>query len=111
MKMRTKSVAASFLATVAAVCLTIAPAPTAVAGDVAYGEYLAGECTTCHRPDGKESNIPDIIGWPAESFVAVLQSYKTKERENRVMQTIASGLGDEEMAALAAYFESLKPAE
>ncbi len=87
--------------------LVHAPA-AAKAGDPAYGEYLAGECVTCHRTDGKDSNIPDITGWPAEAFVAVLQSYKTKERENRVMQTIAAGLGDDEMAALAAYFASLK---
>lgn len=80
------------------------------AGDPAYGEYLSGECVTCHRVDGKETNIPDITGWPPEAFISVLQSYKAKERENKVMQTIAAGLGDDEMAALAAYFGQLKPA-
>ncbi|MEM7777032.1 MAG: c-type cytochrome [Pseudomonadota bacterium] len=79
------------------------------AGDSAYGEYLANECVTCHRVDGTQTNIPDITGWPEEAFVAVLVSYKTKERENRVMQTIAAGLGDAEMAALAAYFAKVKP--
>ena len=97
------------LAVVASVPLgVILGTPSSFAGDPAYGEYLSGQCTTCHRRDGTESNIPDIVGWPEESFVAVLQSYKTKERENATMQTIARTLGDEEMAALAAYFASLK---
>ncbi len=78
-------------------------------GDIAFGEYLSGECVTCHRQDGQDKGIPAIVGWPADQFTAVLQSYKTKDRRNQVMQTIAGRLSDQEMAALAAYFESLKP--
>lgn len=79
------------------------------AGDLAFGEYLSGECVTCHRIDGQDKGIPPIIGWPADQFEAVLQSYKAKDRANPVMQTIAGRLSAEDMAALAAYFESLKP--
>jgi cytochrome c len=79
------------------------------ATDVAFGEYLAGECVTCHRKDGQDKGIPSIIGWPTDQFVAVLQSYKMKDRPNQVMQTITAGLGDPEMHALAAYYASLKP--
>jgi cytochrome c len=81
----------------------------AQAADVAFGEYLAGECMTCHRKDGDVKGIPSIIGWPQDQFVAVLQSYKAKDRPNQIMQTITARLGDAEMAALAAYYESLKP--
>ena len=56
-----------------------------------------------------DKGIPSIVGWPADQFTAVLQSYKTKDRRNQVMQTIAGRLSDDDMAALAAYFESLKP--
>jgi cytochrome c len=77
------------------------------ASDVAFGEYLAGECVTCHQRSGKANGIPAITGWPKESFVAVLNSYKVKERDNIVMQAIAARLKDDEVAALAAYFESL----
>ena len=84
-------------------------ADPAIAGDVAYGEYLSSQCVTCHQPDGADRGIPPIVGWPADSMVAVLSSYKSRERNNQVMQTIATGLGDEEMAALAAYFASLEP--
>ena len=79
------------------------------AADLAYGEYLAGECFTCHRKDGSEKGIPAIVGWPADQFVAVLDSYRTKVRENATMRTIASRFSKEEMEALAAYFATLKP--
>jgi cytochrome c553 len=83
----------------------------AAAQDVAYGEYLSSQCTTCHQLSGKDKGIPSIIGWDTESFVAVMGSYKRKERENQAMQTIAASMGDEEIAALAAYFATLKPKE
>jgi cytochrome c553 len=35
--------------------------------------------------------------------------YRAKRRYNAIMQTIAARLSDEEIAALAAYFGSLKP--
>jgi cytochrome c553 len=77
-------------------------------GDRDMGEYLSAECVTCHQPSGKVvEGIPAIIGWPEDQFVAVMQSFKRRERDNQVMQTMASRLSDEEMAALAAYFGSL----
>lgn len=82
----------------------------ASATDVALGEYLSGQCTTCHQLSGKVSGIPAIVGWDSESFVAVMQSYKRKEREHQVMRTIAGSLSDEDIAALAAYFATIKPA-
>lgn len=86
-------------------------AATAAAQDIEYGEYLSNQCTTCHQLSGKDNGIPPIVGWDAESFIAVLGSYKRKERENQAMQTIAASLGEEEIAALAAYFATLKPKE
>lgn len=79
-----------------------------IKGDRDLGEYLSSECVTCHQPSGKQVGaIPVIIGWPEDQFVAVMQSFKRRERDNQVMQTMASRLSDEEMAALAAYFGSL----
>lgn len=77
-------------------------------GDPAFGEYLSSACVACHRGDGADKGIPPIVGWPADQFVAVLKSYKLKERDNQVMQAIAGRLNEEEMAALAAYYESIK---
>lgn len=79
-------------------------------GDRAFGEYLAGECVTCHLPSGRQvGGIPAIIAFPEDAFIAIMQSYAKKERDNQVMQTIAAKFKDDELAALAAYFGSLKP--
>ena len=67
--------------------LVTAPAASS-GGDPAYGEYLSSACVTCHRLDGANKGIPSIVGWPADQFIAVLNSYRTKERDNQVMQTI-----------------------
>lgn len=81
---------------------------SALEGDPEYGEYIAGECVTCHQVSGKEDGIPSITGWPKENFIHALVEYKSKLRANPVMQTVTNRLGDEEMAALAAYFATLK---
>jgi cytochrome c553 len=81
------------------------------AGDIALGEYLSSGCLTCHQKSGHVTGgVPAIVGWPAEQFTAVMQAYRSKERENEVMRAIASPLSNEDIAALAAYFGSLKPA-
>lgn len=79
----------------------------AEAADAAFGEYLSSECATCHRRDGENQGIPSIVGWSADQFVAVMQSYKSKDRPNVVMQTIAGRLSEQEIHALAAYYASL----
>ena len=75
--------------------------------DVAYGEYLAGECVTCHSTDGADKGIPNIIGLEAEGFAHIMHSYRNKELENKVMQLVAGRLDDEQIASLAVYFASL----
>ncbi len=101
-------IAISLAASVAGAFLTGA---AFAAADLEYGEYLSGECVTCHSATGADKGIPSITGWDAESFVLVMKAYKSKERENPVMQIIASRLDDEQMAALAAYFATLPEGE
>jgi cytochrome c553 len=78
-------------------------------GDRAFGEHLSAECVTCHQPTGRFAGIPPIVGWPEDTFVAVMNEYRLKQRPNPVMQTLAGRLSNEEIAALAAYFGSLPP--
>jgi cytochrome c len=85
------------------------PAILALEGDPAYGEYLSGECTTCHQASGAADGIPAVTGWPEEDFVLALHAYKEKIRPHPVMQMIAGRLGNDEIAALAAYFATLSP--
>lgn len=98
-------------ASIALAALAVALAGRAEAndtkGDIALGEYLAGECVTCHRAAGPVDGIASISGWPEDAFVAVLRDYRGKVRTNQVMQGFASRLTDQDMVALAAYFASL----
>jgi cytochrome c553 len=73
--------------------------------DIGYGEYLAGECVTCHRKSG--TGIPQINGIEAETFVTIMKAYRSKELDNKVMQMMAGRLDDEQIISLAAYFSSL----
>ncbi|MEM8728331.1 MAG: c-type cytochrome [Pseudomonadota bacterium] len=79
----------------------------AIEGDIEYGEYLASECTTCHLADGGNDGIPGIIGWDPAEFVTAMHAYKDKYRENPVMQMVTGRLANDEIAALAAYFQGL----
>ncbi len=82
------------------------PSILAIDGDPDYGEYLSGECVTCHQESGNAEGIPSITGWPREDFVVALHAYKNQNRPHPVMRMIAGKLSDEEIAALAAYFEA-----
>ncbi|CUH77810.1 c-type cytochrome [Tropicibacter naphthalenivorans] len=84
------------------------PEILAIVGDAEYGEYLASECLTCHQSDGADAGIPSITRWHPEDFVVAMHAYKRKLRPHPVMQMMAGRLSDEEIAALAAYFENLE---
>ena len=79
----------------------------AIVGDIDYGEYLSSECTTCHHAQGIDEGIPAITGWPIESFVWALHSYKSGARKHPIMEMITQRLSNEEIAALAIFFESI----
>lgn len=94
--------------TAVAVDHELAPEILAIVGDPAYGEYLSGECTSCHQTSGAGEGIPSITNWPNDDFVTAMHAYKVGVRAHPVMQMMAGRLSDEEIAALAAYFESIE---
>lgn len=108
-----------FVITACALAVGITTAITTTSADdkkakkeqIEFGQYLSSSCVTCHKLDGKDTGIPSIIGWDEESFVEVLLSFKTKERENKAMQTVAATLSKTDMAALAAYYATIKEKE
>jgi cytochrome c553 len=83
--------------------MTMACGPS-LAGDVAYGEYLAAECSACHRVDAASSVIPPLRYLSYEYVVAALKDYRSGTRANATMQSVARSLGDAEIEALAAYY-------
>jgi cytochrome c len=95
----TRAVAASFL--------TAGGATYGQATDIELGRYLSSECMTCHGAARAEA-IPNIAGMAQPIFTHALKAYRDKRRPNQVMQTVASRLSDEDIAALATYFASAK---
>ena len=104
-----------FFITVFAVSLSCSSAASAedlLAGaDVGYGEYLSGECVTCHSQKGVNKGIPAINGLDAEVFATVMHAYKTRDMEHPVMQMVAGRLDGEQIASLAVYFTTLSSAK
>lgn len=86
--------------------VTVPEGVLAIEPDLAYGEYLASECVTCHRIGQGSEGVPQINGWPREAFIKAMFEYRVHARANRTMQMAAQRLDDAEIAALAAYFES-----
>lgn len=80
-----------------------------------YGEFLAGECLTCHTPNGASAqstgntaatdadNIPVIHGANAEHLIRSLLEYQQNIRTNATMQSVANALGEAEIAALVRF--------
>lgn len=79
--------------------------------DVGYGEYLSGECVTCHSQDGADRGIPSINGLDPETFATVMHAYKIGEIEHPVMKMVTSRLDAEQIASLAVFFATLPAAE
>lgn len=80
-----------------------------LAGDREYGEYLGGECLTCHQEAQSGKGIPQINGMDRHAFIYAMHEYHLRARPNQAMQMVAGTLGDEEIAALAAYFTADAP--
>lgn len=79
----------------------------AMEGDFAYGEYLGSGCVACHVAGGaSDGNIPIIHGLDREYVLLALFQYRLGARDNATMANAIAGLGDEELAALAAYFSA-----
>jgi len=75
-----------------------------IQADQEYGEYLAGECLTCHQLGDSSGRVPTIHNLTTDYFIHALLEYQSGTRANRVMQSISSALGMEEIAALSAVF-------
>ena len=73
--------------------------------EMASGAVLANTCFSCHGTDGKSVGAMPTIAGKSESFIAEkLRAFKYGELEATVMNRIAKGFTDAEIAALAKFF-------
>ncbi len=91
-------------------CLTVGMAigllilPLAAQADRASPSILADSCAACHGTDGKSpSTIPSIRGKSADYMLQRLVAFKTGARQGTVMNRIAKGYSDAELAAIASH--------
>jgi cytochrome c553 len=88
--------------------LLLPGAAVAEAG-AAPGTALANACAACHGPDGRSQGaIPSIDNLQIEAFIAALQAFRGDTRQGTVMNRIAKGLDEDDIAAVAAYFATLR---
>ncbi len=70
---------------------------------------IAQACAGCHGQYGAgQGATPPIAGTPKEDFVKVWAAFRANERPATIMNRIARGYTDEEVATLADYFASLR---
>jgi len=87
-------------------------AESLVSGSADAGKAKALTCTACHGPEGNSSSPlwPNIAGQNAPYIQAQLMAFKDGSRKDPLMSSQAMLLSTEDMADLAAYFESLPAA-
>lgn len=75
-------------------------------GDAAAGKALAKNCAPCHGETGIASNPawPKLAGQKPGYLINTLKAFKAGLRRDPTMAGIARGLGDTDIANLAAYF-------
>ncbi|MEP7043932.1 MAG: c-type cytochrome [Dokdonella sp.] len=96
---------------------------SAGAGVLARGRLLAHEgdeakqlqaCGNCHGPEGRGEAFaaPYLAGQSATYLAAAIKEWKSGARKNdggQLMAAVANRLDDADIAAVAAYFESVGP--
>lgn len=79
--------------------------PPAIAGSTGNVRNLASACAMCHGTNGVSAGgIPSIAGQSREYLEAQLQDFRAGRRPATIMQQIARGYSDQEIAMLASYF-------
>jgi cytochrome c553 len=80
-----------------------------IAADIEAGKSKAAEvCASCHGVDGNSPapNFPKIGGQHRTYLVKALNSYKSGERNDPIMGSMAAALSADDIENLAFYYSS-----
>jgi cytochrome subunit of sulfide dehydrogenase len=92
--MRFTVVAAMIAASVSPVTVRAAEAPAG-----------ALSCSGCHPGSaGVDTPVTRIVGWPAADIEAAMRAYKSGARDGTIMERVAKGFADDEIAAIASWY-------
>ena len=87
-------------------------ASAAHAQDAAAGQKKAAMCIGCHNIPGYQASfpivhkVPKISGQGSKYIIAALTAYKKGDRKHPTMRAIATSLSEQDMADLAAFYET-----
>ena len=101
-----------FVGRLFALALVSAAAVPVQAGDAAAGEQRARVCASCHGPAGisRVPAYPSLAGLDQDYLIAAMNAYRNNERRGgmaNIMRAQMSGLTEQDIANLAAYYASL----
>ncbi len=94
-----------FRAAAVAVIVSASFASAPAQAEIASGAVLTNTCFSCHGTDGKSvGDMPSIAGKSEDFSIQKLKAFRSDELEATIMNRIAKGFTDEEIAALAKFF-------
>lgn len=99
----------SFALTVTACLLLLAGGNALAAGNASRGLEKSQTCQACHGKDGNLAttpNTPKLGGQHAGYLAYALKQYRSGDRQDPQMNSFASGLSDQDIADLAAWYAS-----
>jgi len=96
-----------------AVLIAAAFTRTAMDADAARGATLAEDCAACRGPAGVSvsGDIPNLAARKHDYITSQLKAFRDGKRTNKLVNPIAAGFSDGNIADLAAHFASLAGAE
>ncbi|ABZ75602.1 cytochrome c class I [Shewanella halifaxensis HAW-EB4] len=73
-------------------------------------QKLLNMCIACHGVDGSNdfASIPNLKGQNVQYMVGQLKNFKTDKRQDKTMSKVAKLLTEEQMQAMAVYFNTGK---
>lgn len=80
------------------------PAPTP-----AQAASWAATCANCHGTQGRaiDASVP-LAGYPAQQLFEALKAFQEGKRVATIMHQLSKGYSDDQLHAIAAYFEAQK---
>jgi len=93
---------------VLAVTVLLTASLDSIAADPDAGKQKAQICAACHGADGNSTNPdwPKLAGQHSEYLVKQLSDFKAGNRQNPQMSAMIASLSQEDMADIAAWFDS-----
>ena len=93
----------------AAFAATLLVAAAAQAQDGPSGQAIVQTCYVCHGPQGKSAEgVPPLLLGQKDFVQRQMADFKADRRPATIMNRIAKGYSDEQIAAIADYLAGLK---